>query len=283
MKPDPIAESLRPDSGLTPMARRVAQFIHANRPLALASSAAELAERIGTSDATVIRSVQAMGFDSLAALRAALIASLTHARDPASALSRTIEDIGSDLDDAVGGILQTHADMAAALQHPATRRHIADAVRALHPCPRIVVFGIGPSRGLADYICRVLNRNGLTSLPIGTTGRAFADDLVALRPGDGVIIMAYGTLYREIALLFRETRRMVLPAVLVTDRIAAADVPPGTVIVSAMRGKEEHIALHSATVAVLEAIAFGLSVARRDHTMATLDRLNDFRNQIEQF
>lgn len=283
MTADPIFESLHPDSGLTPTARRVAQFIHANRALALASSAAELAEQIGTSDATVIRAVQAMGFESLAALRKVLIASLTKPSDPATAMSRTLEDIGADLEKAISGILQTHVEIATALHKPRTQQRLAEAVKALHPCERIAVFGIGPSHGLADYMSRVLKRNGRASLPIGATGRAFADDLVALREGDGVIVMAYGTLYREIALLFREAKRLGLPTVLITDHIPATVVPPGTVIVKAMRGKEEHIALHSATVALLEAIAFGLSAVQREKTMLTLSRLNDFRSQIEQF
>ena len=283
LKPDPIAQSLHPASGLTPTARRVAQFIHDNRPLALASSAAELAERLGTSDATVIRTVQAMGFESLAELRAELIASLTVARNPATALSRTIEDIGSDLEKAVSGILKTHMDMAATLERDTTRQQIVDAVRALHSCTRVAVFGIGPSRGLADYICRVLNRHGRTSFPIGATGRAFADDLVLLRPGDGLIVMAYGALYREVAILFRETQHLRLPAVLVTDRITAAEVPPATVIISAMRGKDEHVVLHSTTVAVLETVAFGLSIALPDQTFQALERLNDLRNQIDRF
>ncbi|GBR27982.1 transcriptional regulator [Acetobacter orleanensis NRIC 0473] len=280
LKPDLILQSLHPDSGMTPTTRRVAQFIHDNRPLALASSAAELAEKLGTSDASVIRSVQAMGFESLAKLRAALIAGLTRAHTPASALSRTIEEIGSDLDTAVGSILDTQIEMAATLKNPTIRRQIADAVRVLHSCTRVAVFGIGPSHGIADYICRVLNRHGRISFPIGTTGRLFADDLILLHPTDAVIVMAYGTLSRDVAILFHEAQRQKLPVVLITDRIAATEVPSGTVIISTVRGKEEHIVMHSATVALLEAIAYGLSIASPEHTLQTLNRLNSFRSKL---
>lgn len=48
---------------LAPAARRVVQFIDQNRLSVLASSAAQLAASIGTSDATVVRTVQALGFD----------------------------------------------------------------------------------------------------------------------------------------------------------------------------------------------------------------------------
>ena len=51
---------------LAPAERRVARFIDQNRAAVLASSAVELAASTGTSDATVIRTVQALGFSGLA-------------------------------------------------------------------------------------------------------------------------------------------------------------------------------------------------------------------------
>lgn len=280
METDLITQSLHPDSGVTPTTRRIAQFIHDNRALALASSAAELAEKLGISDATVIRSVQAMGFASLAKLRAALISGLTSTHTPAAALTRTIKDTGSDLSEAIGGILDTQIEMASTLKNQIIRQKIAQAIRALHPCTRVAVFGIGPSYSLADYICRVMKRHGRISFPIGSTGRLFADDLILLHPTDAIVVMVYGTLSREVAILCHEAQRQALPIVLITDGISARDVPPDTIIIPTIRGKKEHIVMHSTTVAILEAIAYGLSIASQDYTLQTLDRLNNFRNKI---
>ena len=55
--------------------RRVAKFIDENRQIVLASSAAALGARIGTSDATVLRTVQTLGFASLADLKSAILKS----------------------------------------------------------------------------------------------------------------------------------------------------------------------------------------------------------------
>ena len=64
---DPYRERLDAKlATLPPASRRVASYIDSNRLAVLASSAIELAARTETSDATVIRTVQALGFAGLA-------------------------------------------------------------------------------------------------------------------------------------------------------------------------------------------------------------------------
>src|SRR5580692_286354 len=111
--------------------RRVAKFIDENRQIVLASSAAALGARIGTSDATVLRTVQTLGFASLAALKRAILNSAT-ASTPA--------------DD----ILQAPAEGLGVLQSRKCRAQIAAAVGILDGADRIAVFGIGPSAALAN-------------------------------------------------------------------------------------------------------------------------------------
>src|SRR5882757_6698581 len=82
---DRVAEHGR---SLAPAGRRVVQFIDQNRAAVLASSAMDLAARTGTSDATVIRSVQALGFAGLGELKQALVASVTRPSTPAEDMRR---------------------------------------------------------------------------------------------------------------------------------------------------------------------------------------------------
>src|ERR1700729_3099404 len=68
---------------------RVAKFIDQNRQVVLASSAAALGARIGTSDATVLRTIQALGFAGLADLKAAILGS-EPVSTPAADMRRTL-------------------------------------------------------------------------------------------------------------------------------------------------------------------------------------------------
>src|ERR1700742_4584661 len=63
--------------------RRVVRFIDENRQTVLASSAAALGSYIGTSDATVLRTIQALGFAGLSDLKQAILKSADNASTPA--------------------------------------------------------------------------------------------------------------------------------------------------------------------------------------------------------
>ena len=112
---DPLADRLR-DAGpsLSPAALRVARFIAENRVLALASSAADLAARVGTSDATVVRAVQALGFDGLPDLRRTLAVTLGATGDatPADTMRGTLAEVGAAVGPAVDLAIETQREAA---------------------------------------------------------------------------------------------------------------------------------------------------------------------------
>jgi len=69
------------------------QYFRENREEVMVASAAILASRIGTSDATVIRAVKALGYSGLDALRQDLAAELRRNLSPASRLARTLGEM----------------------------------------------------------------------------------------------------------------------------------------------------------------------------------------------
>ena len=268
-------------ASLSPAARRVARFIVENRALALASSAMDLATRTGTSDATVVRAVQALGFDGLPELRRVLAASLgAPDATPADAMRSTLAEAGAEPGRAVDLVIEAQREALEALAVPEARATLRAAVAALHPAQRILVFGIGPSASLARYVAVLLGRSGRIARALDATGIALADQLLDLRQGDALLVLAYGRSYREVVAVFAEARRLGLPIVLVTDSLDRSLARHADVVVPARRGHARKVALHGATLVALEAIALGLAAARGDRAVATLERLNDLRAAI---
>jgi hypothetical protein len=70
---------------------------------------------------------------------------------------------------------------------------------------RVLVFGLGPSSAIADYLVIQLGRFGLIAEALSNTGLLFADDLRRLCDGDLVVILAYGRIYAELATLLDES------------------------------------------------------------------------------
>jgi DNA-binding MurR/RpiR family transcriptional regulator len=259
---------------------RVAKFIDENRQLVLASSAAALGARIGTSDATVLRTIQALGFASLADLKAAILKSETGST-PADDMRRTLIDLEKTTGEALDSIVQVHRDGLDILQSAACRGQIAAAVRLLDGAERIAVFGIGPSSALATYVSILLERSGRRSRTINATGSMLADQLLDLRTGDALLVLAYGRLYREVKALFAEAKALALPTVLLTESEDTPLARLADVCVAIPRGRPGQVALHGATLVGLEALILSLAAANPDAALASLDNLNRLRRATE--
>ena len=81
---------------LPPAEQRMARFFVSQKQAVLLGSAAEIAALAGASDATVVRTARSLGFDSLSALRQALLADMTGTASPGRRLARTLQETGGD-------------------------------------------------------------------------------------------------------------------------------------------------------------------------------------------
>jgi DNA-binding MurR/RpiR family transcriptional regulator len=259
---------------------RVAKFIDENRPVVLASSAAALGARIGTSDATVLRTVQTLGFAGLADLKRAILNAGT-VSTPADDMRRTLVDLKKATGEALDGILRAHAEGLAVLQSRKCRAQIAAGVGVLDGADRIAVFGIGPSAALATYVSILLARSGRRSRTINATGSMLADQLLDLGTGDALLILAYGRLYREVKAVFTEAKALRLPTVLVTEADDTPLAKLADVCLVIPRGRPGQMALHGATFVGLEALVLSLAAAKPQAALASLDNLNRLRRATE--
>ena len=259
---------------------RVAKFIDENRPVVLASSAAALGARIGTSDATVLRTVQTLGFSSLADLKRAIL-NAGAASTPADDMRRTLVDLEKATGEALDGILRAHAEGLAVLQSRKCRAQIAASVRILDGADRIAVFGIGPSAALASYASTLLARSGRRSRTVNATGSMLADQLLDLCAGDALLILAYGRLYREVKAVFAEAKALGLPTVLVTEADDTPLAKLADVCLVIPRGRPGQMALHGTTLVGLEALVLSLAAVKPEAALASLDNLNRLRRATE--
>ena len=261
--------------------RRVVRFIDENRQTVLASSAAALGSYVGTSDATVVRTIQALGFAGLGDLKRAILKSTDKVSTPADHMRRTLADLEKTTGQAFDSVLLAHSDGLAVLNSERCRAQIAAAVGLLDAADRIAVFGIGPSAALARYVSISLARCGRPSRTISATGSMLADQLLDLGRGDGLLILAYGRLYKEVRTVFAEARGLGLTTVLVTEAENTPLAKLADVAVAIPRGRPEQVSLHGATLVGLEAIVLSLAAARPQAALASLDKLNRLRRATE--
>ncbi len=266
--------------GLSRTEHRVARYFADNRHQVLVQSAIELAQSTGTSDATIIRTARALGFDGLDGLRKAIAGEFDAGPTPAGRMSRTAAENAGSLELALEKTLAAQAEAIATLRDSIDAENYRAIVQALAGAGEIAVFGIGPSASMADYFCIQLRRLGFAARPLTRTGLLFADDLLQLKSASLVVIMAYGRVYTELSVLLDHCRGIGAETVLVTDSLREALEARVTRIVTVPRGRADAFSMHSATLAFLETLLVGLGTLAPAQTTASLDQLNRLRADL---
>jgi DNA-binding MurR/RpiR family transcriptional regulator len=265
---------------MSPAETRVARYFQDHPEEVLIASAASLAERAKTSDATVVRAARALGFSGLDELRRTIAQELRNTPTPAERLTRTLEAVGGKATDAFVKTLDLHSQSLDTLRRSVPPRQYEKAVEGIIQARRVVVFGLGPSSAIANYLVIQLGRFGLEALAVTSTGLLFADDLRKLRRGDLVIMFAYGRMYSELEALLGEISRLRLRSFLITDSLAASVGDKVDLILSVPRGRSDMLSMHTATLAFVEALLVGVATKRPAKTLASLNALNDARMRL---
>ncbi|MCL6650710.1 RpiR family transcriptional regulator [Agrobacterium rubi] len=265
---------------LSPGLLAVAEYIDKHRHAVLAKSALEIGREIGTSDATVIRAIQALGFEGLVDLKDTLESHLGETDSPSEKMAATTNDLLDNTNSAIDFVV---ADMGYAMQSLSSednRRAMASAVSLLSTARKIGVFGIGASGIIGTYASRNFVRAGYPSYALNQTGIMLAEQLLQMEPGDVLLILAQGRPHREVMTAIAEAERLSIPIVAIVGKEETALAQHATAAIVLPRAKTEKVAMHGASLVCVEALTLGLAGKNRDLTLSTLDRLMELRQQI---
>jgi DNA-binding MurR/RpiR family transcriptional regulator len=265
---------------LSPAEREVARFFQANREEVMVASAQALAARIGTSDATVVRTSRALGYAGMEAMRRDLAAEMRASLAPASRVARTLGDTGSDPKSALALTIAEHERALEKLRRDISPTLFKATVDRLAEARRVVVFGIGPSAAIAGYFAFQLNRFGIAAVSLGETGQALADGLHRLRRGDLLILLAYTRTTAELEALLDRADQLRMGKILLSDSLGATLSDRIDLSLPVERGRADRVSLHTATLGLLEALLVGIAAKRPGETMKSLKQLDDLRARL---
>ncbi len=259
---------------LAPAERRVADQLLELGPDEVLASAVTLGQRLGTSDATIVRTAKALGFASLAELRRAVVAEAATA-PPDTRLRRTLSR--ADPNAVLANFVTQQIAALETLVDSVEPEPFNQASELLADAERIVWRGVGPSAELARYGELLTSRVGKPSASFVNSGTSFADELLTLTSGDAVVVLAYGALQDHVNVMLRRAAELAAPVVLITDTLGRKLATRVNVTLRSGRGKPGEFASHATTLVLIEALT--LALASRDETTATttLKNLNQLR------
>jgi DNA-binding MurR/RpiR family transcriptional regulator len=265
---------------LSPTERRVASFLVQHPEEAAFISAAEIAGQLGTSDATVVRAVQALGYAGLPDLKRELVSALKSRATPALRLGRSLEQIGDSPEAALDYALAMQLELLEEARRTVRPAAFMRAIEVIRGARQTHVFGIGPTGALARYLAMRLVRFGYPATPITDTGLLLADGLLCIRPGDALVVLAYGQILAEVDVTLDRAKDVGAPVVLLTDTLGAALADRIAVALSASRGAAGMWSTIATTAVLMDAVLFGIAIADRARSLASLEELNALRAQV---
>ncbi len=275
---DVLAERLRArEKQLSPRLLAVARYLDQQCETVLESTAMEIAQANQTSDATVIRAIQALGFSGLRDLKETLKVWFGPAMTSEDKMVTTVSEVTSDVSSAIDFVLSGHRHACEVLSQPQNRVAVADAVTLLSEARAVAIFGINASGILADYSVRLLNRIGLPAFSLNRSGVALAEQMLAMQRGDVLVMMAQQSAHREGTTVVREAKRLGIPLILLTNATDSFFAREADVVINVPRGGEKgRIPLHGTIMVCLEMLILSVASAMPQRTVKTMKRLQDF-------
>ncbi|KAA3509345.1 MurR/RpiR family transcriptional regulator [Agrobacterium vitis] len=268
---------------LSAAASRLLDYIERHPNAVLVSSALELAAKIDASDATVIRSIQTLGFDGLPHLKTVIAEKLDEgARTPVEKVGVTVSELTQD-----GGrpplqmVVEAYARTLERLSRPTLPEQFQSAALLLNDASRIGLHGGGPLVRLAQQTSTHLGRIGRANFVMEGTGHAFADALLGLQPDDAVILLAYGKVHKESLLIKEELQRIGGMLVVITDNPTGRLAVGAQSVLEVPRTEVGNMTFYGTILLALETLVLSLTQLGPDQAMETARRLRDFRSELD--
>lgn len=266
---------------LSPRMHTVARYINENREVVLEFTAIEIAAATQTSDATVVRAIQALGFAGLRDLKQTMEQWFGPGINSEDKMTTTVNSLTCDVNSSIDFVLQGHQHTCEILSTPSNRYAIAQAVAVLVEARQLGIFGIGASGILADYSARLFSRIGLPAVAFNRTGINLAEQLIALQRGDALIMMAQKSAHREGLTTIREAKRLGVPVILMTNALGSRFSKEADIVINVPRGGENgKMPLHSAVLVCLEMMVLSVASSAPQRAIKSVKRINDLYRGI---
>lgn len=266
---------------LTAGESKVALYISEQPEQALLMSAVQIGETLGASDMTVVRTARSLGFNGWPELRRALGSQLALTVHPASRLSTKLtvtkrESHASLLDI----VFEEARERLTTSRSYLDAEEFSRAVRMLSAANTVHAFGVGVSAVSAEYLTTKLLREGVLARTATGMGFAFADALLALRPGDALVAFAPGREFSELDVAFAEAKRLGVATLLFTDKYRDAYVERVDCVIRTASSAGGLTGENLPPMVAVDALVLALGHIDPETALATSRRLTKIRRAL---
>lgn len=265
---------------LTATERKVASYLSDHPQLAAFASAEEIARATGTSDASVVRTAKALGFDGLPGLKRTLQEHLSTLLSPTHLLRNTMDTFHDGPEGVLATMLADRAEMLEVTRRAIDPAAFRRAVELLTAARETLVWGLGGDASLVEYTVTRLIRIGHAARPASDTGFRLADRLLTLGSDDLVLAIAHGQIRPELRVTLDHAADVGARVVLLTDALGEALRDRTEVALSAPTSQPGMYGGQSMILIILEALTMAVAAQDPNRAVAAFNKRNELREGI---
>lgn len=267
--------------GFSPAVRGVCRCLSAiTAEQLLYMSAQEIGAEAKTSNATVIRALQGLGYSGLAELKGLVAAPFTSHIAPEERARQRVESTGGDLEEVWQRVVQESLDRIELLRDKFAAADFEHAVRLIMDARQTWAYGFGASYIAAEHLALKLRRRGRRARSVHSAGFRLADDLLDIERGEVVVVFAPGRLLTDVEVLMDRARTVGAKIILVSDQLVDELAGDVTVALHAPNTPTGMTGEPLTALVVADALAQAVAVSDRERTVETSHTLTALRQQL---
>jgi DNA-binding MurR/RpiR family transcriptional regulator len=265
---------------LTKSEKRIANYLRKNQEESAFLSAGEIADRLGLSEATLVRFARTLGFSSYPAMRTILQEAFRNRVTHSTRLRSRLDDL-REAGDIFDRLVVSEIDYLTLSLETIERQALNRAVEMIRSRKRIFIFGVGPSVSLVNLMEIRLGRFGWQIVPLTTAGREMLEPLLLMTDQDLLFVICFFDISGALHLILDYANEIKCPVIMLTDTLGSIIGDRADVVLSAKRGPVSEF--HSLVVPMTIINTLLLAVAQEDqgYVMTNLDKLDQMRARLK--
>ncbi len=265
---------------LTKSEKRIANYLRRSQDEAAFLSAGEVADRLGLSEATVVRFARTLEFASYPAMRAVLQENFRRRVTHSVRLRGRLDELRK-AGDIFERLVVSEIDYLTQALETVDRQALHQVVELVRAHERIFIFGAGPSVSLVDLMNIRLSRFGRQIVPLTSTGREIIEPLLSMSVKDMLLIICFFDLTPALQVTLDRAREVGCPVVLLTDTLGSVIGEKADLVLAARRGPVAEFHSLVVPMTIINTLLLAVASEGGDRVLATLDQLDQLRERLK--
>jgi DNA-binding MurR/RpiR family transcriptional regulator len=265
---------------LTKSEKRIANYVRKNQEEAAFLSAGELADRLGLSEATLVRFARTLGFPSYPAMRNVLQDNFRRRVTHSARLRGRLDDM-REAGDIFERLVVSEIDYLTQALETVNRDAFHKAVELLESRYRVFVFGLGPSVSLVNLLELRLGRFGRQVVPLKTAGREFVEPLLWMTDQDVLIVICFFDVSPALQLILDYANEVHCPVIMITDTLSSIIGDKADVVLAARRGPMAEFHSLVVPMTIINTLLLSIANEDREKVISNLDKLDQLRERLK--